>query len=320
MIETPHVFGNYENLFGIHCESEAGSRNDNSAATSKTAVLMLTAGMLSSVGPSRLHVELAKSLSQRGIASFRFDLSGIGESLAVGSPGSSQQRAAREVQQAMDLLELEYGYDRFMLFGLCSGADDAIVAALEDPRIVGASLMDGCGYRTNRHYAGLLLRKYVPKLLSFHKWQDYLSGLLSKSKVGSSTMPQGLDIREFPSQEQSTREITTLIDRGVKLRFTYTSGVIDYYSYEKQFYDMFPSFKNRTEICVSYHPQWDHTVMLREDRHQLTENLTQWFATTAATLESESTSSDTHDDKSDCSGERSSQGSNVSSCTRAILK
>jgi hypothetical protein len=157
--------------------------------------------------------------------------------------------------------------------------------------------MDGCGYRTNRHYAGLLLRKYVPKLLSFRKWKDYFSGLLSKSNVGSSTMPQGLDIREFPSQEQATREITTLIDRGVKLRFTYTSGVIDYYSYEKQFYDMFPSFKNRAEIAVSYHPQWDHTIMLREDRHQLIENVTQWFAKTAATNESEATSSDMTNDK-----------------------
>ncbi len=315
MIETPHVFGTYENLFGIHCESNVGSRNDASAATSKTAVLMLTAGMLSSVGPSRLHVELAKSLSQRGLASFRFDLSGIGESLAVGSPGSSQKRAAREVQQAMDLLELKYGYDRFMLFGLCSGADDAIVAALEDPRIVGASLMDGCGYRTNRHYAGLLLRKYVPKLLSFRKWQEYLSGLLSKSKIASSTMPEGLDIREFPSQEQATREITTLIDRGVKLRFIYTSGVIDYYSYEKQFYDMFPSFKNRAEICVSYHPQWDHTVMLREDRHQLIENVSQWFATTVATIESKITPPDKRDDKVVCSGGRSSQASELSICT-----
>jgi hypothetical protein len=315
MIETPHVFGTYENLFGIHCESKVGSCNSSSDAKSKTAVLMLTAGMLSSVGPSRLHVELAKSLSQRGLASFRFDLSGIGESLAVGSPGSSQQRAVREVQQAMDLLELEYGYDRFMLFGLCSGADDAVVAALEDPRVIGASLMDGCGYRTSRHYAGLLWRKYVPKLLSFRKWQDYISGLLSKSKSVSSTMPQGLDIREFPNQEQATREITALIDRGVKLQFTYTSGVIDYYSYEKQFYDMFPSLLNREEISVSYHPQWDHTVMLREDRQQLIENVTQWFATTTATIDSGVAPLDKRDGQAVCSRGTSTLASSPSNCS-----
>ena len=284
MIETPHVFGTYDNLFGIHCESKARSSAEPSSecsgecslTPSKTAVLMLTAGMLSSVGPSRLHVELAKSLSHHGLSSFRFDLSGIGESLAVGSPGSSLKRAAREVQQAMDLLQLEYGYDRFMLFGLCSGADDAIVAALEDKRIIGASLMDGCGYRTRRHYAGLLWRKYIPKLFSFQKWIDLLNGILRKPNASSSTMPQGLDIREFPDQQQSTREIATLIDRGVKLQFIYTSGVVDYYSYEKQFYDMFPSFQDRKEISVSYHPQWDHTVMLREDRDELVRSVTQW--------------------------------------------
>lgn len=280
MIETPHVFGTYDNLFGIHCESRTRSSaepsSECSSTPSKTAVLMLTAGMLSSVGPSRLHVELAKSLSHHGLSSFRFDLSGIGESLAVGSPGSSLKRAAREVQQAMDLLQLEYGYDRFMLFGLCSGADDAIVAALEDKRIIGASLMDGCGYRTRRHYVGLLRRKYIPKLFSFRKWLDLLNGILRKPNASSSTMPQGLDIREFPDREQSTREIATLIDRGVKLQFIYTSGVVDYYSYEKQFYDMFPSLQDRKEITVSYHPQWDHTVMLRDDRDELVRSVTQW--------------------------------------------
>jgi hypothetical protein len=300
MIETPHVFGSYDHLFGIHCHAQkrltndlAGMRlnRDEPKSTvdpmidptvdpSKTAVLMLTAGMLSSVGPSRLHVELADSLSNRGISSFRFDLSGIGESLAVGSPGSSQKRAAREVQQAMNLLEAEYGYQRFMLFGLCSGADDAIVAAIEDKRIVGASLLDGCGYPTPWHPIGLLLQKYGPKLLSLRKWADYLNHLLRKPTSVSSTMPQGLDIREFPAQEQSAREIETLIGRGVKLQFIYTSGVIDYYSYENQFYDMFPSLKDRKEISVSYHPKWDHTVMLREDRADLVELVTQWFVNT----------------------------------------
>ena len=277
MIETPHVFGTHENLFGIHRESRKQSSGVASGDASKNAVLMLTAGMLGSVGPSRLHVELAESLSLEGLSSFRFDLSGIGESLAVGSPGSSLKRTAREVQQAMDLLEFEYGYDRFLLFGLCSGADDAIVAALEETRIVGASLMDGCGYRTPQHFAGRLWRKYVPKLLSLRKWLDLLNGFLRKHETSTSTMPQGLDIREFPKQSQSTREITTLIDRGVKLQFIYTSGVIDYYSYGNQFYDMFPSLQGRDEISVTYHPQFDHTVMLREDREELVHRVTQWF-------------------------------------------
>jgi len=277
MIETPHVFGIYENLYGIHREGmKTAECGFSDSIRSKTAMLMLTPGMLGNVGPSRLHVELAESLSHGGIASFRFDLSGIGESLAVGRSGTSLQRAAHEVRQAIDLLEQEYGYDQYMLFGLCSGADDAMVAALADHRIVGASLMDGCGYRTPSHTMGMLWRKYFPKVLSFHKWFEQLKRIMPNHEEFSATMPRGWDVREFPKREQSAREIESLIDRGVKLQFIYTSGVIDYYSYEKQFYDMFPALRDRREITVSYRSEWDHTVMLKEDRAQLVQLVSNW--------------------------------------------
>jgi len=281
MIETPHVFGSYENLYGIHRERiktfECGASD---SIKSKTAVLMLTPGMLGNAGPYRLHVELAESLSHRGIASFRFDLSGIGESLAVGNRGTSLQRAAHEVRQAIDLLEQEHGYDQYILFGLCSGADDAIVAALADHRIVGASLMDGCGYQTRSHSMGLLRRKYLPKVLSFQKWLEQLKRILPNHENSSATMPLGLDVREFPDREQSEREIKSLINRSVKLQFIYTSGVIDYYSYEKQFYDMFPALRDRPEITVIYRSQWDHTLMVKEDRSELVQMVSHWVEST----------------------------------------
>jgi hypothetical protein len=179
----------------------------------------------------------------------------------------------------MDLLELVFGYDQFMLFGLCSGADDAVVAALEDTPIVGVSLTDGCGYRTPRHSVGFVWRKYVPKIFTLRKWWDLVIGVLKKQDKSTLIMPQGLDIREFPDQEQSVREITMLIDRGVKLQFCYTNGVIDYYNYERKFYDMFPTLQSRDEISVSYHPQWNHTVKLREDREEFVLCATQFFVT-----------------------------------------
>jgi len=277
MIETPHVFGAYDHLYGIHCQSSSINSNHVESKSSKTAVLMLTAGMLSNVGPSRLHVNLSRTLSQHGISSFRFDLSGIGESLAVGSHGASLTRATREVKAAIDMLERQYGYNQFKVFGLCSGADDAVASAINDSRIVAAALMDGCGYRTVWYWVPFLLRKYLPKVLRVSKWAALVKGLVRKSNPIPSTMPLGFDIREFPEIEQSKREISSLIDRGVKLHFVYTSGVISYYSYERQFYDMFPDFRNRDEISVSYHPAWDHVVMLREDRNELVEELKDWF-------------------------------------------
>ncbi len=60
-----------------------------------------------------------------GLASFRFDLSGIGESLPIGASGCSLERATTEIRQALDWLETQHGFKQFALFGLCSGADDA---------------------------------------------------------------------------------------------------------------------------------------------------------------------------------------------------
>jgi hypothetical protein len=295
-MQTPHVFGEHQHLYGIHRDAVASDRDavasqslDGSDSEPKIAVLMLTAGMLTSVGPSRLHVDLADELSDLGLPSFRFDLSGIGESLAVGSNGSSLERAASEVRQAMDMLEREYGYSHFMLFGLCSGADDAIPAAVEDERIIAASLVDACGYRTAGHWVPFVRRKYLPKLVRLSKWIDLFRGYFQGTKSSASTMPIGSDIREFPNREQSEATLLGLVDRGMRLQFVYSGGVIDYYSYANQFFDMFPRLVNRDEIAVVYQPRWDHVAMLQEDRTELLQTVVSWFDTTAKAFLNETT-------------------------------
>ena len=97
-------------------------------------------------------------------------------------------------------------------------------------------------------------------------------------------MPKGSDIREFPNREQSEATLLGLIDRGMQLQFLYTGGVVDYYSYTNQFFDMFPRLKHRSEISVIYQPRWDHVTMLQEDRAELLQTLVSWFDTTAATF------------------------------------
>ena len=276
-METAHVFGHHENLFGIHTDPLAISKTNKNTSHCKTAVIMLTAGMLTNVGPSRLHVSLAADLAEQGIGSFRFDLSGIGESLPVAGQGASVVRAIGEVKQAMDFLQREHDYSQFMLFGLCSGADDAIATALQDDRIVAVCSMDGCGYRTQKYSLYAAWRKYLPKVISPLKWIQLGKKWFLKEPIKGSSMPLGSDIREFPCCEQAEQEIRSLADRGVQLLFLYTGGVIDYYSYERQFYDMFPLLKGRNEIKVEYHPRWDHVAFLEEDRLQLVDRVTTWL-------------------------------------------
>ncbi len=272
-MESTHCFGELQHLVGVYCESVL-------QATQPAVVIMLTPGMLHHVGPMGLHVELARQLAAQGVASFRFDLSGIGESLAVAAQGTSLERARQEVAAAMDWLRDTHGYTRFVLFGLCSGADDALTTAVQDHRVVAMSLMDGCGYRTPKFYMHWFRRKYLPKLMSLSKWHRTIRNCLQGSSTASS-MPMGIDVREYPDQEVSERQLSTLVDRDVQMQFIYTGGVIDYYSYAGQFFDMFPTLRHKKQITVEYLPDADHLFMLRSDRKLLLDTLVRWMTTEA---------------------------------------
>ena len=283
-MESTHCFGQFENMLGVYCEPTQGNSNS-------TAVIMLTPGMLHHVGPMRLHVQLARQLAEQGVASLRFDLSGIGESLAVASQGTSLERARREVGEAMGWLKSRFGFEQFVLFGLCSGADDALATAVHDERVVGVAMIDGCAYRTSRFYRHVLLRKYLPKLLSIRKLQTKLISLL-RSRTTANSMPSGVDIREYPEQQIAEQQLRALQARGVRMQFLYTGGAIDNYSYREQFFDMFPTLVQRelasckatrdSQISVEYLPEADHLVMLQSDRVLLLNKLVSWIARQAS--------------------------------------
>src|SRR5688572_11629148 len=79
-------------------------------------VVLLNAGVLHRVGPHRLHVVLARRLAERGLASLRLDLSGIGDSRPVPGALSFRASAVADTRTAMDWLAAETGTRRFILF------------------------------------------------------------------------------------------------------------------------------------------------------------------------------------------------------------
>lgn len=271
-MESAHVFGEFEQLVGVYRpgKNELTAQND-------VAVIMLTAGMLHSTGPFRMYVNFSNQLAEQGFASFRFDLSGIGESLPVGSAGSSLQRAASEAGQAMDFLETEFGIKRFILMGLCSGADDAFHTANVDSRVDGVILLDGCGYPTGRFKLLRIWKHYLPRLLNP---KFLLSKLGRLGKSNSTVSPASLafedDIREFPSRDVAAKQLQGLTDRGAKLNFVYTGGVNWYYNYEQQFEDMFADVDFKGNVSIEYYPHMDHVAFLVEDRKELVDALVAW--------------------------------------------
>ena len=111
-------------LFGIL--RRPTDRPASTLESSRTDVVIIpNAGGGHHVGPCNLHVSLARALADAGIASFRFDLRNLGDSV-TGMPPTVDQPYPREAWQdlsiVLDELHVQHGFSRFAVAGLCSGA------------------------------------------------------------------------------------------------------------------------------------------------------------------------------------------------------
>ncbi len=122
-----------------------GALTEPKGPRAKTVLLFLNSGYDHSIGWARMNVDFTRALARDGFASLRMDLAGIGESpLWPGQPAQVlySERQHDDVIAAIDWLAGEYGAQRIVLAGRCSGAYLAIVMASIDPRIAGAFVIN----------------------------------------------------------------------------------------------------------------------------------------------------------------------------------
>jgi pimeloyl-ACP methyl ester carboxylesterase len=156
-----------------------------SSANSKLPVVVIfNAGVIHKVGPNRIHVKLARKLATEGYNAFRFDYGGQGDSIAL---AGSLYEEARYISKALNLLQKKTGVNEFILFGICSGAEDAYVTALHDDRIKGIVMVNGTGLDISlvkelypEAEKQIQLRYYKKSLLRTDRWLKVLKG---KSKA-----------------------------------------------------------------------------------------------------------------------------------------
>jgi hypothetical protein len=127
-------------LFGILAQ-----RAEPVARRARTAVLFLNVGSNHHVGPHRMYVGLSRELAGIGFSAFRFDVAGLGDSRA--HPGSKEnalfaRASIGDVQQAMTFLSRTIDAERFILFGICSGAYLAFHTTAADGRVSGQILVN----------------------------------------------------------------------------------------------------------------------------------------------------------------------------------
>lgn len=226
-------------------------------------VILLNAGVLHRVGPHRLHVTLARQLARRGFLAVRLDLGGLGDSPATAMAGSFTESAVADVRAAMTDLAQRFGARRFVLFGLCSGADNGFAAALEDERIAGLVLLDPHSYRTRRSalrklgaraaamgnpvtvaWWGASLAARVVRQQAVTRLAQ-LRARLAGASGGEAGEPSGG--REAPPVHVFREQLTRIVDRGVKVLAIYSGAYGDRYNHRDQLFELFPELRGRVD-------------------------------------------------------------------------
>jgi pimeloyl-ACP methyl ester carboxylesterase len=165
--EVTHVFGSEDRLVGISTRLAAGRP--------KLGVVLINAGVIHRVGPHRSSVKLARALAPLGAVVLRFDLSGVGDSQLSTRALPYHEQAVEDVRDALDMLRGEFGVQRFVVFGICSGAVHACSTALADDRVVGVVLFDGYAYptwKTPIATAWAMARVLPPRQLLSKVWKQ----------------------------------------------------------------------------------------------------------------------------------------------------
>jgi alpha-beta hydrolase superfamily lysophospholipase len=247
-IDTPLKFGPENRLFGMLCRPDRGSTEE--------MVLIPSGGREPSFGAARQNVVLARKLAQIGIASFRFDFAGLGDSLMPGGERvfshAFTDRVA-DVRAAIDAMEA-LGFSRFTIHGLCLGAFHALHAAAVDSRLSSLVLINlplftvptanVLGQLEQRgHSAG----EYLGKLAKPSSWSNLLHGRSNLAALARAavfhlqTNTVGLLTRAarrlgvVRERSFAHRAMATLSKRGARTLFLFSNGPEDIEAFAAEF-------------------------------------------------------------------------------------
>ena len=277
-------FGDNSNLVGIYTKADPVAVKNNSVIElkGKPVVLLISSGLLPNTGPYRLYVRFARHLAGLGFDSFRFDLSGIGDSEKSTDSLPRAQQQIRDISVAMDYVESEFHKTTFVAMGICTGADNAHRAMLADDRIVGAVGIDGYYYKTPRYFTNYFFKQLPLRLLKRERWSNKLTEMkavfqgftLGRGKLNQQpvTVPYRWAV---PDRKKTSADYQAFIERDVSKLCVFTASWP--YNYLHQHSDAFPEIDFGGNIQVRYFENAEHVFPLIEERRLLTETVTEWL-------------------------------------------
>jgi exosortase A-associated hydrolase 1 len=173
--ENPIVFTcNGNRLVGIVTQPEHANQ---------TGVLIIVGGPQYRAGSHRQFTLMARRLTQEGIASFRFDYRGMGD-----SEGELRyfEDIKDDVRTAIDAFQHSRPeVRRIVLWGLCDAASAALYYAHTDPRVTGLILLNPWVHSATGEAKVRLKNYYLTRLMQRSFWIKLLGGGIKiKQSVG----------------------------------------------------------------------------------------------------------------------------------------
>jgi pimeloyl-ACP methyl ester carboxylesterase len=252
-------------------------------------VVFINAGIVHRVGPNRLYVDMARALAARGFPVLRFDLAGLGDSPSSSTTASLADSAVADVRAAFDFLQSTRQADRFVVAGLCLGANYSFLAAMADERVTGVMAVDPTVGRTRRGRLVHLGRRAlhlatVREVLTLRHpiWRRSLARFRQTTPEFAPDWGEQRPGAQFPVPTPDAAEaaLQRLVDRGVQLMLVFTGGVNHVYNYREQLFDLLPGLNFRGQLRLEYMPDTDHAVSDRASRAALLEMVDGWAAAT----------------------------------------
>lgn len=223
-------FGDDARLFGILTLPSVPQHQ----AQKLPVFVFLSSGFMHRVGPQRLYVRLARTLAQLGFSSLRVDLTGRGD-----SPGRpelrNEQSLMADYREIVSILEARLGQSELVLGGLCSGADNALMLAQADQRVIGLLLMDPICYPDDGFRVRQFFRMHMntARYVAWLQWKvSRLIGRLEQ-RANDDQVYTPLQLGELPTLEQMRAAFQAICDRKGRALSVFTSLAEDHDRYNQ---------------------------------------------------------------------------------------
>lgn len=282
MKERPVRFGKDSHLVGVITEACTAD-----SVSVSTAAIILNAGIIHRIGPNRLHTQLARKLAKAGFKVLRFDLSGLGDSDVRKQALPSDESNLRDVQEAIDAVSNSGSIDRFVLMGICSGADLAIQVARVEPRVVGALLIEGYNFMSPSYHLDYFMRRFV----SPQTWVKLIRGKLRIMDILKTLFrlirPKDPDaeteaqqVWQLPSTEAIISSLRALMERGTDLCFVYAKDSPAHHIFCSRIKKEIKRVDPQRRIQVIVLDRTDHTFTPLSQQDRLIGAACLWFQKT----------------------------------------